>query len=241
MNALVEIDVTNVLIELKKLERQVRKAYSLHTYLIICLSKSITKHPELNTYRKGNNLITFNDIDILSPIDRRLNNGSRIPVGQIFRSVQSKNMQDINHELREALRSGDLGEEHGVIFRRTMAKLPYPVRKLIALRFVRDPFLFKKIHGTVLLTNLISRTFKNRIYGFSGTVHTLTVAIGSLTDRVCQLDIKNISARKMLCVTITVDHDIVDGSPLREFVETFTKEIESCAEILNLIKENTSQ
>ena len=109
-----EADVTEALAAIRHPERQLRVAVSLHAFIVYCFVQAAREQPVAQTYRHKNKLITFEDIDLLTPIDKRLPNGVRLPVGHIVRAAQTKTLAQINWELRQAVKAADLADDPAV-------------------------------------------------------------------------------------------------------------------------------
>jgi pyruvate/2-oxoglutarate dehydrogenase complex dihydrolipoamide acyltransferase (E2) component len=187
------------------------------------------QHPTVVTYRRGNKLITFEDIDVLTPIEKKLANGVRIPVAYVVRGAQQKTLAQINWELRSAIRADDLAGEEAIKLRRKFAHMPAFVRNLVSWRTKTDPFLLKKLHGTVLLTNVQTHGFPNAAAVWGPTVHTLSMGAGTITDRVKLNERGEPVNRKVLMLSGSADHDIIDGMMATRFVQQMTQLVESAA------------
>src|SRR5271165_2887027 len=218
----VEIDVTDALEAMRNIQKELRVAVSFHAFVLHSMVQAAMQHPAVLTYRQGKKLITFEDIDVLTPIEKRLAHGVRIPVGYIVRAAQQKSLAQINWELREAIRAGDIAGDEAVKLRRKFAKLPGVARNLVSWRAQRDPFLFKRLHGTVILTNVQSHGFTNAAAVVGPTVHTLSLAIGTITDRLKLNARGEIVNRKMLMLSGAADHDIIDGMVAARFIAQMT-------------------
>ncbi|HUA59121.1 MAG TPA: 2-oxo acid dehydrogenase subunit E2 [Verrucomicrobiae bacterium] len=229
VHGMIEMDVTEALQAIRRIERELRIAVSFHAFLLHSLVQAAMRHPTVVTYRRGNKLLTFEDIDVLTPIEKRLPHGVRIPVAHIVRAAQQKSLAQINWELRSAIRAGDLAGEEAIRLRRRFARMPAFIRGLVSWRVKRDPFLLKKLHGTVLLTNVQSRGLANACSVLGLTVHTLSLGAGSITDRV-KLDQRGVPVnRRILMLSGSADHDIVDGMVASRFIAQMTRLVESAA------------
>ena len=113
MRGTTEVDVTDSLAAIRRIEKELRIAVSFHAFAVYCVVQAAMQHPIMHTYRYGKKLLTFEDIDLLSPIDKRLPGGVRIPVGHILRSAQNKTLAEINWEIRQAVRASDLARRRG--------------------------------------------------------------------------------------------------------------------------------
>jgi pyruvate/2-oxoglutarate dehydrogenase complex dihydrolipoamide acyltransferase (E2) component len=222
-----EADVTEALAAIRRIEKQLRVAVSFHAFILHCMTRAIREHPLAQTYRRGKKLITFEDIDVLTPLDKRLPSGVRIPVGHIVRAAQTKSLAAINWELRQAVKAADLDHDPAVQMRRRFAKFPAPVRRWLAWRTMRDPFLLKRIHGSTGITSIQSHGFSNPLYTLPPAIHTLSFSVGNLCERLALADDGSVVKRKVLCLTGAADHDVMDGMQLTRFSYRFVKLLES--------------
>jgi pyruvate/2-oxoglutarate dehydrogenase complex dihydrolipoamide acyltransferase (E2) component len=229
INGFVEVDVTDALEALRAVQRQVRVAVSFHSFMVYCLTQALIEHPTMLQFRKGNTLIRFEDIDVLTPIEKKFAGGMRIPVAYIVRAAQKKSLAQINWELRSAIRAENLAGEEAIRLRRKFGAMPSLARKFLTWRTRVDPVLFKKLHGTVLLTNVQTHGFGNAAAVFGPTVHTLSIGVGTTTDRLKLNDRNEVVNRKTLMLSGTVDHEIVDGMVATRFIVRMTKLVESGA------------
>ena len=229
VSGFVELDVTDALEALHQAQRRLRIAVSFHAFMIYCLAQALMEHPTMLQFRKGKKLIRFEDIDVMTPIEKKLAGGVRIPVAYIVRAAQKKSLADVNWELRSAIRAEDLPNDEAIRLRRRFAAMPSLVRKFLTWRARTDPFLFKKLHGTVLLTNVQTHGFQNSAAVLGPTVHTLSMGVGSMTNRLKLNERNEVVNRKMLMLSGTADHEIVDGMIATRFIARLTKLVESGA------------
>lgn len=224
-----EADVTEALAAMRRIERQLRVAVSLHAFILYCFVQAAREHPVAQTYRRRNKLITFEDIDVLTPIDKRLPNGVRIPVGHIVRAAQTKTLAQINWELRQAVNAPDLEDDSAVRMRRRFARMPALVRRWISWRATRNPFLLKRIHGTSGITSIQSHGFNIPLFTLPPAIHTLSFSIGNLCERLALAEDGTVVRRKVICVTGAADRDVMDGMVLTRFSYRFNSLLASAA------------
>jgi 2-oxoacid dehydrogenases acyltransferase (catalytic domain) len=224
-----EVDVTEPLAAIRRLERELRVAISFHAFALYCMVQAAMQNPTVVTYRRGRKLITFEDIDVLTPVDKRLPSGVRIPVAHIVRGAQNKSLAEINWELRRAVKAPDLPNDRVVRMRRRAARLPAFARRWISRRMQRDPFLFKRLNGTIGLTNVQSHGFTNTMYALPPAIHTFGFAIGNTAERLKLDESGKVTSRKVMCIGSAADHDILDGMGLARFAYLFTQLVESGA------------
>jgi len=57
-------------------------------------------------------------------------------------------------------------------------------------------------------------------------MHTLGITLGGIAEKPAVVD-RQVVPRELLSVTISVDHDIVDGAPAARFAQRFKELVES--------------
>lgn len=83
----------------------------------------------------------------------------------------------------------------------------------------------KKRAGTVMVTSA-NMAGKGAGWGNSIATHTLNVTIGGIVDRLVLAEEKP-ENREHICITLSFDHDIVDGAPAARFIRHLKRKIES--------------
>jgi pyruvate/2-oxoglutarate dehydrogenase complex dihydrolipoamide acyltransferase (E2) component len=221
-----EADVTRALAAISRHQRALGMAVSLHAFVIYCLARAAAEHPAVLTYRHGQQLITFADVDVGTAIEKRLPDRRRLPVGYVFRAAQRKSLAEINWELRQACRSS-LADDPSVRLRRQVARLPGFVRHMVSGCILRNPFWLRRFHGTIGLTNLQSAGFDRPFFALPPNIFTLTAAIGTVTERALPGQEGGQEKRKVLCLSAGADHAVIDGADLARFARRFTQLIEA--------------
>lgn len=221
-----EVDVTEAMNRIAMLRRVHRIVVTLHSYALYCLSRAAVEHPGVLTYRRGNRLITFEDADIATAIDRVFPDGTRMPAIHTVRAAQTKSLGAIALEMRAALRL-DQSHNEEVRLRRRAARLPAPMRRLLNRRLERDPFLLQRYQGTIGMTSVGSHGFSHPAYPLPPNIHTYTMALGTVAERVRIEANGRPSTRKILFLASGADHLVVDGMALSRFGLRLTQLLES--------------
>jgi pyruvate/2-oxoglutarate dehydrogenase complex dihydrolipoamide acyltransferase (E2) component len=77
----------------------------------------------------------------------------------------------------------------------------------------------KRLNGVVLVTSV--GMFGNVAgWGIPLAAHTLCVTVGGIESRSVLHD-GELQERERLCLTVTFDHDVVDGAPAARFIQRF--------------------
>jgi pyruvate/2-oxoglutarate dehydrogenase complex dihydrolipoamide acyltransferase (E2) component len=235
-----EVDVTDALAAIRRHERTLRVAVSFHAFVMHCLARAAADHSNLLTYRHGRSLVTFADADVGTVIDRRLTNGVRLPVGYIVRAAQNKSPAAINWELRRAIRVEQLDSD-ALRLRRNVARMPDWVRRMVSWRIMRNPFMLRRFHGTIGLTNLHNPALRTSFHALPPNIYTYTLAIGSMFERVTLDDQGRPEKRKILCLSAGADHAVVDGMALTAFAGRLAHLLEAGAGLGDDFVEQTRQ
>ncbi|HVU34975.1 MAG TPA: hypothetical protein VHE61_16190 [Opitutaceae bacterium] len=219
-----EVDITDALGRLKDCQRELRIAVSLHAVILHALARAAVEQPGVMTYRHGRKLVTFEEADVSTTIDRRIGS-HRIAAVYCVRGAQRKSLARLNWELREAINQ-PLPPDPAIHWRRRFAKLPAFLRPLVNRMVTRNPHWVRRLYGTIGLTNLQSHGLNRPFWGFPPTVCTLTLAVGTVVDRLALDQAGRPVARKHLCLVGAADHAVIDGMALSRFVYRFIQLLE---------------
>lgn len=222
VSGLVELDVTRTREFMHSHKEKTGETLSFTGWLVKCIGQAVTEHKEVQAYKKGKKkLIVFDDVDIGITVERTVR-GQKVPVGYIVRKANEKTFRQIHDEIRAAqaqkVDGALLGESSGARFVRIFQSMPRFLRKIVWWRFRKDPFLKKKVMGTVGITAV--GMFGN-IGGwpipFLRGFQTLGFGIGGISKRPGVANDK-IEIREYLNMIVMFDHDVVDGAPAARFV-----------------------
>jgi hypothetical protein len=141
----------------------------------------------------------------------------------ILRSANRKSVQELHNEIRQAQSSEP--EQTGVFpLMRLYLLIPAFIRGLIFRILDRSPHLMKKNGGTVMLTN-VGLFGEGGGWGIPIASHTLNVTVGGIVIRPLVTP-GGLEEREYLCLTVSFDHDIIDGAPAARFLQGFKGIIE---------------
>jgi pyruvate/2-oxoglutarate dehydrogenase complex dihydrolipoamide acyltransferase (E2) component len=223
IHGLLEVDVTKARQHIREQEANTGEQLSFTAFVATCLGKAVDKNKYLHAVRDWRGqLVLFDEVDANIMIEVELE-GRKIPMAHILRAVNKRSYRDINSEIQAVQAGGGRGER-GASLRR-FASLP---------RFVRAPFYWlrgksprtgKQYAGTVLLTS-VGMFGEGGGWGIPLVSHTLNVTLGGIAQKPGVVD-DRIEIREVLSLTVTFDHDIIDGAPAARFTERFKNLIEN--------------
>jgi pyruvate/2-oxoglutarate dehydrogenase complex dihydrolipoamide acyltransferase (E2) component len=223
VHGLIEVDVTEVRRLIQEHENETGEKLSFTAFIIFCLSKSIGKNPHMHAYRNWRNqLVIFEDININSmvEIDR---DGRKIPIPHIFTKVNHKSYLDIHNEIRSTQKNPGQTVESN--FMEWFLVLPAFIRRMFYWVVMKVPHLFRKYSSSVMVT-AVGMFGQGGGWGITLPNFTLTVTVGGIAKKPGVIE-DRIEIREYLDLTISIDHDVVDGAPMVRFVNHFRELIES--------------
>jgi pyruvate/2-oxoglutarate dehydrogenase complex dihydrolipoamide acyltransferase (E2) component len=110
--------------------------------------------------------------------------------------------------------------------------LPGFFRRFFLGILFKNPNMLKEMNGTVSLT-AVGMFGTGGGWGIPVSNHTLQVTMGGIVEKPAFVN-GQIEKREYLCVTISFDHDIVDGAPAARFTQRLRELIESGYGLENL-------
>ncbi|HSJ56402.1 MAG TPA: 2-oxo acid dehydrogenase subunit E2 [Anaerolineae bacterium] len=145
----------------------------------------------------------------------------------VIRAADKKTFRQIHQEIRVA-QAGEVEETRGMEWFRwapLFARLPMAVRMSIWRVLMRNAHAVKRFAGTTGVT-AVGMFGKRAGWGMTIPFLTVNVVVGGISLKPRLVD-GQIGNRELLCLTISFDHDIVDGAPAARFVNCFVQLLES--------------
>ena len=237
IHALIEVDVTKARKIIRKYKKEKRRDISFTGWLIKCIAQAVCEHKEINTYRLGKRkIVVFDDVDIPIPVERNVD-GEKRTMGYVLRKANEKSIDEITMEIRK-IQKESIDENTQVLgknltkFERFVINAPMFIKRLILFTVRRNGLLRKKHLGTVGVTAI---GMKGKFPGWAipmGGVTTSIIVVGGIRKKPGVIN-DEIKIREYLSLTITVDHDLIDGGPLTRFIERLNELIENAYGLSN--------
>jgi hypothetical protein len=139
-------------------------------------------------------------------------------------------LQEIYKEITDAKNrtlSGDeqvLSKPVSALLLRVFPSLPVLIKNAIWNRFDKDPFLQKRIMGTVGITS-VAIAGNTTAWAVPISIQPLCFALGSVSKKTVIIKDQP-EVRDYLALTVMFDHDIIDGAPAARFISQLTKIID---------------
>jgi len=222
VHGLIEADVTEARGLIREYERRTGEAISFTAFVAHCLGKAVGEHKQVHAYRDWRNrLILFDEVDLNTVIQIQMN-GRTAVMPHWLRAVNKRTLAELHAEIRSTQSKPERTREFGF---KWLGYLPSPAWDIFFWFIFRNPGWLKKSFGTVGLT-AVGMFGKGGGWAIPYGVHTLDVAVGGIAVKPGIIE-GRIEPREYLCLTLSFDHDIVDGGPAARFAQRFRELIES--------------
>ena len=222
VHGLVEFDVTQVRETIHQQKVQTGEGLSYSAFFLACLGKAIDKNKHMHAYRNWRNqLIIFDEVDVNMLFEVEVN-GKKTIRPHIIRCVNKKSIREIHQEIRAFQNQHKTSQESKFI--EWFVRLPGIVRRLFLWTLFKNPELIKDYYGTVLVTS-IGLFGTGSGWGIPVPNHSLQLTLGGIGEKPGVID-HRIEVRKYQSITISFDHDIIDGAPAARFIQQLKELVE---------------
>jgi pyruvate/2-oxoglutarate dehydrogenase complex dihydrolipoamide acyltransferase (E2) component len=212
MHGLLELDVT----EATGLLRQAEPPLSFTAFVVISVARAAAAHPEVHVYRDWRGrIVSHRHVDVATIVEVETEAGP-FPLAHVVRDAESRDVADVTAELRRVKGADRPRTGSGWLERASTActRIPGAIPVLYALmgRSVR----IRQRIGTVGVT-AVGMFAGGGGFGITQlTLMSLQVVVGGVSPRPRAVD-GDVQVRDVLDVTVTIDHNVVDGAPAARF------------------------
>ena len=223
MHGLIEVDVTMARTFLQDHKAKTGESLSFTAFLIACLAKAVDENKAVQALRKGSkNLVLFEDVDVYTLIERNVAGQKQI-IPYTIRAANRKTVRELHQEIRTA----QVEDVEKVLT--WLQFLPDFLFRPFFWSFSwigrRYPQVWKKYVGTVGIT-AVGMFGKGAGWGIPPALPTLMMTVGGIGEKPTVVD-GQIVTRDYLNLTISFDHDMINGAPAVRFTERLKELIES--------------
>ena len=223
VHGLTEFDVTAARDAIRQHKVQTGETLSFTAFFLACLGQAIDANRQMHAYRNWRNqLVIFDEVDVNTLFEVDVD-GKKTIRPHILRGVNTKTFRDLHQEIR-AFQQGHRSSQESKFIDRFVL-LPGPVRRLSLRVLLKDPTLLKQYYGTMLVSS-IGMFGAGSGWGIPVPNHTLQLTLGGIARKPGYFE-GRIEVREYLSVTISIDHDIVDGAPAARFTQHLKELVES--------------
>lgn len=225
IQGLIEVDISEPRRLIREHRQRTGEKLSLTAYVTTCLARAIADYPNLNAFRKGGNLILLDDLTINVVVEREIA-GEMVPEPFGIQTAQIKTYRQIHDEIRAAQAHSEdgLGGLSGMTWLRFIPSFLFCTFIRLASQSIR----MRQQSGTVGITAVGMFGDENQAAWGIPLVGgaTVAVAVGGIVERP-NLSDGRLETHEHLCLTMTFNHDIIDGAPAARFLKRFSDLIKS--------------
>ena len=224
IHGLLEVDVTGPRAALREHKAQTGESLSFTAFLTTCLGKAVEEHRAVQAFHLGRKrLALFDDVDIVTRVEREVA-GQKVVIPYIIRAANRKSFREQHAEIRTA-QVADMRPQV-TRFRFLPTTLYRPFASAFAWLGRRRPRLWKQLIGTVGITS-VGMFGDGAGWGIPASAPTaLMVTVGGIGQKQIIVDGRAVT-HEYLSLTISVDHELVDGAPAARFTRRLKELIES--------------
>ncbi|MFC7046067.1 2-oxo acid dehydrogenase subunit E2 [Halobacteriaceae archaeon GCM10025711] len=222
VHGLVEVDVTDARDRLRTLEAETGTKLSFTAFVIACLAATVDEQPHVQRYRDWRGRMhEFEDVDVNVLVERSTHSG-QIGIPHVVRRANRRTVRSIHDEIRRVKTASTPPSETG------LGKLTRWLPGFLRRQVWRLPQLFpgrwKRLAGSVAVTS-VGMFGTGNGWAISPTNYTLQLTVGGIGSKPRLVD-GELRSREFLSLTVTFDHDVVDGAPAARFVQRLTERLE---------------
>lgn len=221
IHGLIEPDITKPRARIREIKQATGGSISFTSFIIYCCARAVEENRLVHAYRDWRNrLILFDDVDVAVPVEI----SAEGPVPQaIIRAANRKSIRDISQEIRlsQSKTINANAYKRGV---QVYAAIPAFLRRSFYRAMYLSPHLVKKYIGTVMVSS-VGMFGSGAGWGIPPLGHPLCITVGGIISRPW-IENGQLESREHVCLTISFDHDVIDGAPAARFIRCFEELVE---------------
>lgn len=222
VHGLVEVDVTKARELGRLLSARDNTRMSFTAFIVASLARAIAANPRVQAYLDWRHrLVVFHDVDVVTMVEPE---PGAVAIPHVIRNANRKTVRAISDEIRSIQAKPDSSEQRNTLVD-LAPRVPRFVRLLFFWAVKKNPHWFKRLQGTVIVTSV-------GMFGKSGgwgigflPTHTLGLTVGGIAQKPGVHD-GQIEVREYLNITVSFDHDVVDGAPAARFTRNLIELME---------------
>jgi pyruvate/2-oxoglutarate dehydrogenase complex dihydrolipoamide acyltransferase (E2) component len=215
IHALIEADVTAARRIIADHRARTGETLSFTAFALSCLGQAVDRNRYMHALRNWRGqLVLFDEVDVTTMFEVQAGD-ERFPLAHVIRAVNKRSFRDLHDEIRsyQTARKREANPYERLLPLYTL--VPGPIRRLVWRTLFRLPHLAKQNVGTTTLT-AVGMFGQGGGWGITMPIYTLGVTLGGIDQRPAWVD-GQVAPREYLCITLSFDHDIVDGAPAARF------------------------
>ncbi len=225
MHGLIEVDVTKASLQLAD------SGLSFTAFVVATVGRAAARHPEVHAYRDWlGRVVIHRYVDATTLIEVETDKGP-FPLAHLIRDADIRDVADISEEIRAVQRDPARAAEGRRLNRLAPLGGRIPGLAWALYQMMSRSTRMRAISGTVVISSLgMFGAGDGHGIGLP-TVLSLSILVGGRTRRPIA-DNERVIVGDVLDLTVTFDHNVVDGAPAARFVADL-RELLTTAEVLD--------
>jgi pyruvate/2-oxoglutarate dehydrogenase complex dihydrolipoamide acyltransferase (E2) component len=183
----------------------------------------VDEHPDVQVYRDWRGRVhRFDDVDVNVLVETTVD-GERLGVPHVIRAANRRSLRSIHDEIRRVQTTPETRRSSRLAT--LVERLPGVVRQQLWRLPQWFPRRWTQLAGTVAVTS-VGMFGSGAGWAVSPTNYTLQLTVGGIGTKPRLVD-GELESREFLSLTVTFDHDVVDGAPAARFVQRLTEHVEA--------------
>lgn len=232
IHGFIELDVTKARQLIRDHKARTGESLSFTAFLIYCLGRAVEENKMVHACRDWRNrLILFDEVDVNTLVEGFIQ-GRKMGTAHIIRAVNKRSYRQIHQEIRSAQANPIQLREHKAWV--AYVYLPRFVRLWFWRLLARSPWRWKETVGTVTVT-AVGMFGEGGGWGMAMPFHPLSLTVGGISRKLVLVD-GQVAPHEFLHLTLSFDHDIVDGAPAARFAQRYKELVEAAYGLAEVVE-----
>lgn len=191
---------------------------SFTAYVVVTLAHVIRDYPRFNSFISWGRQVILDDVAVSVLIERELA-GETVPEPFVIEKAQQKTYREVSDDIRKAAETA--GKKLGGLSGMTWIRfIPSFLLKMF-IRLADSNIHMAKRYGKVAVT-AVGMFGKDAGWFIPHGSATVLVTVGGIQKKTVVCDGVSVE-KELLCLTVSFDHDIIDGAPAARFMGQFSR------------------
>ena len=223
MHGLLDLDVT----EADHLLARSEPPLSFTAFVVASVARAAAAHPEVHAYRNWRGqVVSHRHVDVNTIVEIETAQGP-FPLAHVIRDADVRDVVELTAELRR-VKTDPAGRDRGRLTHASVVATRIPGVPPLLYGVMGRSVRARQRVGTVAVT-AVGMFAGGGGFGIAPpTLMSLQVLVGGITDRPRVVN-GEVHVRKVLDLSVTIDHIVVDGGPAARFGAELRRLIESAA------------
>lgn len=211
MHGLLELDVT----EAEQLLARREPPQSFTAFVVASVARAAAAHPEVHAYRNWRGqIVSHRHVDVNTIVEIETAQGP-FPLAHVIRDADIRDVDELTAELRR-VKTDPAGRDRDRLTSAAVAGTRIPAVLPVLYSVMGRSVRARQRVGTVAVT-AVGMFAGGGGFGIAPpTLMSLQVLVGGITDRPRVVD-DEVRVRRVLDLSVTIDHNVVDGGPAARF------------------------